>query len=81
MTPERTNGVYPVTVNISGYDATGTPIDCIYTIYVTITDGKSGEITSISPETATAEPPKISMAYSIALGQPHLLIHIKNILP
>ena len=56
LAPERTNGVYPVTVNISGYDATGTPIDCIYTIYVTITDGKSGEITSISPETATAEP-------------------------
>lgn len=56
LSPERINGVYPVTVNISGYDASGTSIDCIYTIYVTITDGKSNKPVQTYPEVATAEP-------------------------
>lgn len=56
LSTDRVNGVYPVTVNISGYDATGQSIDCIYTLYVTITDGKSGEVSVATPEVATAEP-------------------------
>lgn len=56
LSEKRYNGVYPVTVNISGYDAENNPIDCIYTIYVTITDGRSTEIKQTAPEVATAEP-------------------------
>ena len=56
LSSERINGVYPVAINISGYDDSGTPIDCSYTIYVTITDGKSNQVTQPAPEVATAEP-------------------------
>lgn len=56
LSSERINGVYPVAVNISGYDDSGTPIDCSYTIYVTITDGKTNQVTQPAPEVATAEP-------------------------
>lgn len=56
LSEKRYNGVYPVTVNISGYDAENNPIDCIYTIYVTITDGRSTEAKQTAPEVATAEP-------------------------
>lgn len=56
LAKDRVNGVYPVTVNITGYDASGSPIDCIYTLYVTITDGKSNKPVQVSPEIATAEP-------------------------
>lgn len=56
LSEKRYNGVYPVTVNISGYDEENNSIDCIYTIYVTITDGQSTEIKQTAPEVATAEP-------------------------
>lgn len=56
LSSERTNGVYPVTVNISGFDTSGQSISCIYTLYVTITDGKSTKIVTPAPEVATAEP-------------------------
>ena len=56
LSSERINGVYPVAVNISGYDDSGMPIDCSYTIYVTITDGKTNQVTQPAPEVATAEP-------------------------
>lgn len=52
----RVNGVYPIMVNVSGYDASGVPIDCIYTLYATITDGKSAEVAEPAIETPTAEP-------------------------
>ena len=56
LSEKRYNGVYPVTVNISGYDEENNPINCIYTIYVTITDGQSTEAKPTAPEVATAEP-------------------------
>lgn len=56
LSGSRTNGVYPVTVNISGYDESGSTISAIYTIYVTIADGKSTTTTTTYTETATAEP-------------------------
>ncbi len=56
LAKNRTNGVYPVTVNITGYAEDGTPIDCIHTLYVTITDGKSSEPAQPYVETPTAEP-------------------------
>lgn len=55
MSSERRDGVYPVTVNVSGYDEAGNAITCIYTIYVTITDGKT-ETIKTTVETPTAEP-------------------------
>ena len=55
MSSERRDGVYPVTVNVSGYDDAGNAIACIYTIYVTITDGKA-ETIQTTVETPTAEP-------------------------
>lgn len=55
MSSERRDGVYPVTVNVSGYDEAGNAITCIYTIYVTITDGKA-ETIKTTIETPTAEP-------------------------
>lgn len=56
LSSERINGVYPVSVNISGYDDSGNSINCMFTIYVTITDGKSDKVIQPSPEVATAEP-------------------------
>lgn len=56
LSSSRTNGVYPVVVNISGYDDSGTAINCTYTLYMTITDGKSTESTQTYTETPTAEP-------------------------
>lgn len=56
LTKDRTNGVYPVTVNISGYDAKGASVSGSYTLYVTVTDGKSGTPAQSTPETPTAEP-------------------------
>lgn len=55
MSSERRDGVYPVTLNVSGYDEAGNAIACIYTIYVTITDGKA-ETIKTTVETPTAEP-------------------------
>lgn len=56
LSSSRTNGVYPVVVNVSGYDDSGSAINCTYTLYVTITDGKSNEPPKTYVETPTAEP-------------------------
>ena len=56
LSSSRTNGVYPVVVNVSGYDDSGSAINCTYTLYVTITDGKSNEPAKTYTETPTAEP-------------------------
>ena len=56
LSSSRTNGVYPVVVNVSGYDDSGAAITCTYTLYVTITDGKSTEPAPTYTETPTAEP-------------------------
>ena len=56
LSSARVNGVYPVVVNVSGYDDSGSTISCIYTLYVTITDGKSNEPQKTYVETPTAEP-------------------------
>ena len=56
LSSSRTNGVYPVVVNVSGYDDSGSAITCTYTLYVTITDGKSNEPPKTYVETPTAEP-------------------------
>ena len=56
LSSSRTNGVYPVVVNVSGYDDSGSAINCTYALYVTITDGKSNEPPKTYVETPTAEP-------------------------
>lgn len=45
LSEDRGNGVYPVTVAVSGFDMAGNPLRGSYTLYVTITDGKSPEVT------------------------------------
>ncbi|WP_434310580.1 COG1361 S-layer family protein [Hominifimenecus sp. rT4P-3] len=52
LTPERYNGVYPLTLNISAKDAHGQTVSQSFSTYVTITDGKSTQ------EPAT-EPPQV----------------------
>lgn len=56
LSGDRTNGIYPVTVSITGFDSTGKPIDCTFTVYVTITDGKPANPKAPAPEVPTAEP-------------------------
>lgn len=56
LSSSRINGVYPVVANVSGYDDSGSAINCTYTLYVTITDGKSNEPPQNYVETPTAEP-------------------------
>ena len=56
LSSSRINGVYPVVVNVSGYDDSGSAINCTYTLYVTITDGTSNEPPQTYVETPTAEP-------------------------
>ncbi len=56
LSDNRTNGIYPVTVNITGFDSTAKPIDCTFTVYVTITDGKPANPKAPAPEVPTAEP-------------------------
>ncbi len=56
LSSSRTNGVYPVGVNVSAYDDSGLAINCTYTLYVTICDGKSSEPIKNPTETPTAEP-------------------------
>lgn len=56
LSDDRVNGVYPVTVSISGYDEAGMSIDCTHTIYVTVFDGKSNKVSTPAPSVPTAEP-------------------------
>lgn len=59
LSPERSNGIYPVSIHISGYTASGEAVAFDHTLYVTITDGVSKEpVKTTSPviSTPTAEP-------------------------
>lgn len=56
LAASRTNGVYPITARVTGYDASGVVLNSSYTLYVTITDGKSNEPAQTYTETPTAEP-------------------------
>lgn len=59
LAKDRINGTYPVTARVSAYDNTGMPIAFDYTVFVTITDGASGEPeipAPPEPEKPTAEP-------------------------
>lgn len=56
LTENRKNGNYPVAFNITGFDSSGVPINCIYTLYVTITDGQSSTPTQPVVEEPTPEP-------------------------
>lgn len=59
LSPERINGTYPVTARVSAYDENEQPVSLTYTVFVTITDGASGEPEipeEPKPEKPTAEP-------------------------
>lgn len=61
LSPDRVNGVYPVTVDVHGKDEDGGEVTQSYTSYVTIADGKKAG----STEQAT-QPRVIVSDYSIA---------------
>ena len=56
LSDSRKNGAYPVTVNTSGFDASGSAVNTSFTLYITITDGKVEKVAQPVVETATAEP-------------------------
>ena len=58
LSSERYNGVYPVNLTVEGYTSAGMAISTIFTVYVTITDGKDPNAVDPipEPETPTAEP-------------------------
>lgn len=59
LASERINGIYPITAHVSGYDITGNPLTFSYTVFVTISDGKSNEVQPSpepTPEVPTADP-------------------------
>ena len=56
LSDSRQNGTYPVTVNTSGFDASGNAVNTSFTLYITITDGKVEKVAQPVVETATAEP-------------------------
>lgn len=75
LAEDRINGTYPVTVRLSAYDESNQPVTMDYTVFVTVTDGASGEPeipAPPEPEKPTAEPvvficasklePKVAMA-------------------
>ena len=81
LAKDRINGTYPVTVRISAYDEANQPVSLEHTVFVTVTDGRSGEPeipTMPEPEKPTADPmiyisgaklePEIAMA-----GEPFAL--------
>ena len=53
---DRMNGVYPVEFRVSGQSLTGETVEQTYTLFVTITDGRSTEPTIPEPEQPTADP-------------------------
>ncbi len=59
LTDGRINGTYPIEIRISAQDDHGRPVAMNYTVFVTITDGQSGEPeipAAPEPEKPTAEP-------------------------
>ena len=71
LSGSRSNGVYPVTVTVSGYDLAGNPLSGSYTLYVTITDGVSPEAAPTPvAETPTAEPVVYISATSLSPEMP-----------
>lgn len=59
LSTERSNGIYPVSIHVSGYTDSGEAIAFAHTLYVTITDGVSKEpvkTTAPAVSTPTAEP-------------------------
>lgn len=89
LSPERSNGIYPVSIHISGYTDAGEAIAFTHTLYVTITDGVSKEPvkTTVPPvSTPTAEPVVyisqcIMEPNPILAGEPFTLtVTLKNLL-
>lgn len=56
LTNTRKNGTYPVTINTSGFDMAGNPVNTSFTLYITITDGVVEKIAQPTVDTPTAEP-------------------------
>lgn len=87
LSPERINGTYPVTARVSAYDKAGQPVALDYTVFVTITDGRSGEPEQQpmpEPEKPTAEPvvfiasSKLEPGYAMAGEEFTLTLTLQN---
>ncbi|MBC8060297.1 MAG: hypothetical protein H7Y18_06485 [Clostridiaceae bacterium] len=62
----RTNGVYPITMDIKAQGKDGTNIQQTFTSYITITDGKEPASTKPpEPEKPTSQPKIILSAYNV----------------
>lgn len=87
LAQNRINGTYPVTVRVSATDLSGQPISFDYTVFVTITDGASGEPEQPpvpEPEKPTAEPvvfiasSKLEPGYAMAGEEFTLTLTLQN---
>ncbi len=67
LTEDRNNGVYPVTIDVSGQAADGSAVQDAFTTYVTITDGADPNAVAPTeaPETPVSQPKVIVSHYSV----------------
>lgn len=65
LSPERINGVYPVTVGIRAAGADGGVIEQSFTSYVTISDGKDPNGPTPTPEPPASQPKVIVSGYTV----------------
>ena len=65
LSADRTNGAYPVTVNVKGTTAEKSTVQQSFTIYVTITDGKSATATEMPVEEPQSRPQIMVDSYAI----------------
>lgn len=62
----RKNGSYPITVKVKYMTQDSNPCEQIFTVYVTITDGKDPNASSVSEKTPKQQPKVILSKYNIA---------------
>ena len=62
----RTNGVYPVAIDVQATAADGSPVMQTFTVYVTVTDGKAAQTSEPTPEKQKPQPKIIVSGYQIS---------------
>lgn len=59
---DRIDGSYPVTLTLTGTDTTGNPVNAVFSVYVTITDGRDPNAKETEPKEDPVFPPKILLS-------------------